>query len=101
MDKVAVFGSFTCKDGEAEAMEEVLAAMVEAAREEPGVEVYSYHRGVGNAFWFFAVMADERSMQQHGQTEAMRSAMQSFMPLMAEPPTMSPTTPVAAIGLAL
>ena len=101
MSKVAMIGSFACQDGKADEMEEVLAAMVEAARAEPGVEVYSYHRGAGNTFWFFALMADEQSMQQHGQTDAMRAAMQAFMPLMAEPPTMSPATPVAAVGLNL
>ena len=101
MSKVAMIGSFACQDGKADEMEEVLAAMVEAARAEPGVEVYSYHRGSENTFWFFALMADEQSMQQHGQTDAMRAAMQAFMPLMAEPPTMSPATPVAAVGLDL
>ena len=43
-------------------------------------------------------MADEESMQAHGQTDAMRAAMQEFMPLMDSPPQMSPATPVAAIG---
>ena len=101
MTKVAMIGSFSCQDGKADEMEEVLSAMVEAAREEPGVEVYSYHRGAENTFWFFALMADEQSMQQHGQTVAMRAAMQASMPLMAAPPQMSPAKPIAAIGLDL
>lgn len=99
MSKVSVIGTFTCQDGKAEQMGEVLAAMVEAAGEEPGVEIYSYHRGEENTFWFFALMADEEAMQNHGQSEAMQAAMQSFGPLMAEPPQMSVTTPVAALGL--
>ena len=97
MSKVSMIGSFTCKDGKAEEMETVLTAMVEAAREEPGVEIYSYHRAE-NTFWFFALMASQESMQSHGQTDAMRAAMQAFGPLMAAPPQMSPATPVAAIG---
>ena len=44
-------------------------------------------------------MADEDSMQNHGQSEAMQAAMQAFGPLVAEPPQMSVTTPVATIGL--
>jgi quinol monooxygenase YgiN len=101
MSKVTMVGSFTCQDGKAEEMEAVLAAMVEAARGEPGVEIYSYHRGEENTFWFFALMADADSMQHHGQSEAMQAAMSAFGPLVAGPPQMSVTTPVAALGLDL
>jgi quinol monooxygenase YgiN len=79
----------------------VLAAMVKAASGEPGVEIYSYHRGADNAFWFFALMADEASMRGHGQSEAMQAAMSAFGPLVAAPPQMTVTTPVAALGLDL
>jgi quinol monooxygenase YgiN len=98
MSKVSMIGTITCQDGKADEMEAVLATMVEAASDEPGVEIYSYHRGEGDTFWFFALMADEESMQKHGQSEAMQAAMQAFGPLMAEPPQMSPATPIAAIG---
>lgn len=98
MSKVSMMGTITCQDGKADEMEVVLTAMVEAAREEPGVEIYSYHRGEGNSFSFFALMANQEAMQGHGQSEAMQAAMQSFMPLMAEPPQMAPATPIAAIG---
>ena len=101
MSKASVMGTFTCQDGKAEEMAKVLAAMVEAARGEPGVEIYSYHRGDDNKFWFFALMTDAESMQSHGQSEAMQAAMADFGPLMAEPPEMSMTTPVAAVGLDL
>ncbi len=101
MSKVSVVGTFTCQEGKGDEMEGVLASMVEAARGEPGVEIYSYHRGDDDRFWFFALMADADAMQRHGQSDAMREAMQSFMPLMAEPPQMSVTTPVAAVGLDL
>jgi len=98
MTKVSMMGTITCQDGKADEMEAVLKAMVEAAREEPGVEIYSYHRGEGDNFSFFALMANEEAMQAHGQSEAMQAAMQSFMPLMAGPPQMSPATPIAAVG---
>ncbi len=94
-------GTFTCQDGKAEEMETVLAAMVDAASTEPGVEIYSYHRGDDNTFWFFALMADQDSMQHHGQSDAMKAAMEGFMPLVATPPQMNMTTPVAALGLDL
>ena len=101
MGKATVIGSFTCQDGKADEMEAVLASMVEAAKGEPGVEIYSYHRGEGNQFWFFALMSDAESMQHQGQTPAMQEAMAEFGPLMGSPPQMQMTTPIAAIGLDL
>lgn len=101
MSKVSMMGSFTCQDGKADEMEGVLAAMVQAATGEPGVEVYSYHRGDDNTFWFFALMTDQESMDKHGQSDAMRAAMAAFGPLVAEPPQMSVTTPLTAVGLDL
>jgi len=101
MSKVSVMGTLTCQDGKAEEMQGVLAAMVEAARGEPGVEIYSYHRGNDNTFWFFALMADQESMQSHGKSEAMQAAMAAFGSLAAGPPKMTVTTPIAAVGLEL
>jgi len=98
MSKISMMGTITCQDGKGDEMAAVLATMVEAAGDEPGVEIYSYHRGEDDTFWFFALMADQESMQNHGQSEAMQAAMQAFGPLMAEPPKMSITTPVAALG---
>lgn len=101
MSKVAMFGTITSQDGKAAEMEAVLTSMVDAARAEPGVEIYSYHRGEENGFRFFALMTDAEAMQGHGRRDAMRTAMQSCMPLMAAPPQMSVTTPIAAVGLDL
>jgi len=101
MSKVSMIGSITCQDGKADEMEVVLTAMVDAAREEPGCEIYSYHRSEDDTFWFFALMTDEEAMQSHGKSEAMKAAMQDFGPQMAEPPKVSVTRPVAAIGLDL
>ena len=100
MSKVSMMGTITCRDGKADEMEGVLADMV-AARYEPGVEIYSYHRGEDDLFWFFALMSDSEAMQHHGQTEAMQAAMRAFGPLMAEPPQMHVASPIAAIGFDL
>lgn len=43
-------------------------------------------------------MADQEAMKNHGQSEAMRAAMQAFGALMSDRPQMSVTTPVTAIG---
>lgn len=101
MSKVSVMGTVTCQEGRADEMAEVLTRMVEAAREEPGVEVYSYHRGGENTFWFFALMTDAEAMEKHGRTEAMTRVMEDAMPLMASPPSISTGIPIAAVGMDL
>lgn len=93
-----MMGTITCQDGKGDEMEAALANMVEAARDEPGTEIYSYHRAEDDTFFFFALMADEEAMQNHGQSDAMKAAMASFMPLMDDRPQMTVTKPVAAIG---
>jgi quinol monooxygenase YgiN len=98
MAKVSMIGTITCQHGKADEMAEVLTRMVTAAQNEPGVEIYSYHRTADDTFAFFAVMADEVAMQQHGQSPAMQAAMADFGLLMAAPPQMSAATPIAAIG---
>lgn len=98
MSKVSMMGTITCQEGKADEMAAVLSNMVDAARQEPGVEIYSYHRGNDDRFWFFALMTDQESMQNHGQSDEMKAAMQAFGPLMASPPEMSVTSPIAAIG---
>jgi len=98
MSKISMMGSITCQDGKADEMAAVLVRMTEAARSEPGIEIYSYHRGEGNNFSFFALMNDQASMEGHGQSDEMKAVMADFMPLMAEPPQMAPATPIAAIG---
>jgi len=101
VSKVSVMGTFTCREGKADEMEEVLASMVDAAASEPGVEIYSYHRDATNTYWFFALMTDGGSMEAHGQSEGMQAAMAAFGPLVADPPQMTVATPVAAVGLDL
>lgn len=98
MSKVSMSGTITCQEGKGDEMEAVLTAMVAAASAEPGVEIYSYHRGEGDTFSFFALMANQDAVQNHGQSEAMQAAMQSFGPLMAAPPQMSMARPIAAVG---
>lgn len=101
MAKISMIGTITCQDGRGDEMAAVLTRMVAAAADEPGVEIYSYHRLPDDSFAFFALMSDEAAMQQHGQSAAMQAAMADFAPLMAAPPQMSPATPIAAIGFAV
>lgn len=98
MSKVSMTGTIKCQDGKGDEMQAVLTAMVAAAEQEPGIEIYSYSRGEDDTFFFYALMSSQESMMGHGQSEAMQAAMAAFGPLMAEPPKMSPSTPFAAVG---
>jgi quinol monooxygenase YgiN len=98
VSKVSMMGTFSCQDGKAVEMEAALRNMVDAARSEPGIEIYSYHRNDENNFSFFALMSSQEAMQAHGQSRALKEAMAAFMPLLAAPPQMSPAVPIAAIG---
>lgn len=99
MSKIAMMGTFTCVEGKAEQTEALLARMVAASDDEPGVDVYAYFRGHGGTFWFFGLMADEASLHGHGRSEAMQAVMAEFRPLVDVPPQMSMVTPVASRGL--
>lgn len=101
MSKVSMIGKITCKEGQSEAMESVFADMTEASKEEPGVEIYSYHRADENTYWFFALMSSQEAMQAHGQTDSMKQAMAAFGALMTAPPEMTMITPVSAKGFSL
>ncbi len=98
MSKVSMVGKITCKDGQGDAMEAVFADMAAACKDESGLEIYSYHRGDDNTYWFFALMTDQEAMKGHGQNDAMKQAMAAFGSVMAAPPEMHVTTPVVANG---
>lgn len=98
MSKVSMFAKFTCADGKGDEMDAALAAVVAASEGVDGIESYSYHRGEDGTYWFYALMSSTEAMQSHSDNEAMQAAMQAFMPLLAGPPDMSMTTPIAING---
>ncbi len=91
--------TFECADGRAEEMDAVLIDQVAAASTLDGVEVYSYHRGEGNRYSFFALFSSIQAVQEHGEAESLKDIMPAFMDLLAGPPQMSMYSPVAATGL--
>ena len=95
MSKVSMFAKFSCVEGKGEEMDAALAAVVAASESVEGVESYSYHRGEDGTYWFYALMSGQEVMQTHHEDEGMKAAMAQFMPLMAGPPDMARTTPVA------
>lgn len=98
MSKVSMFAKFSCTEGKGDEMDAALAEVVAASAGVDGVESYSYHRGEGGTYWFYALMSSAEVMQTHHEDEAMKAAMGAFMPLMAGPPDMAMTTPVAMNG---
>ena len=101
MSKVSVFAKFSCQPGKGDEMDEALRAVVAASESVDGVESYSYHRGTDDTYWFFAIMSSMEAAQKHADNEAMQAAMPALMALLAGPPDMAMTTPVAANGLDL
>ncbi len=99
MSKVSVFAKFTCREGKSEEMDAALRAIVAASESVEGVESYSYHRGEKGTYWFFALMSSMEAAQGHAANEAMQAAMPALMELLAAPPDMAMTTPIAANGL--
>lgn len=101
MSKVSMVATFTCKEGKNDEMDAALAAQVAAAAELEGVEVYSYHRGEGNNYSYFALFSSMESIQSQGESDALQAVMPAFMELLGSPPQMSMYSPVAAVGLDL
>lgn len=99
MSKVSMVATFSCKEGRNEEMDAALAAQVAVAAELEGVEVYSYHRGEGNSYSYFALFTSAEAIAAHAESEALQEAMGPFMELLASPPQMSTYSPVAATGL--
>ena len=98
MSKVSVFGKFSCAEGKGEEMDAALVRVVAASEGVDGVESYSYHCADDGTYWFFALMSSMDAARGHADNEAMKAAMQPFMTLLAGPPDMAMTTPVAANG---
>lgn len=101
MSKVSMVATFTCKEGKNAEMDAALSAQVAIAAELDGVEVYSYHRGEGNQYSYFALFSSMAAIQSHGESEALQAVMSEFMELLDGQPQMSMYTPVAASGLNL
>ena len=101
MSKVSMVATFNCKEGKNDEMDAALAAQVAVAAQLDGVEVYSYHRGEGTNYSYFALFSSMESLQSQGRSEALQAVMGTFMELLASPPQMAMYSPVAASGLDL
>ncbi len=99
MSKVVMVATFTCADGKNDEMDEVLSKQVAVVSELDGVEAYSYHRGEGNKYAFFAIFSSPEAIQAQGEAPALQEIMPAFMELLEGPPQMNMYSAVSSFGL--
>lgn len=101
MSKIALIAKLTAADGKADELEAAIANVVQAAEEEPGLEVYAAHK-VGDQpgiFYFYELYSDGDALGVHGKGDRMRAAMGAFAGLLAGRPEVTMMSPVGAKGL--
>jgi quinol monooxygenase YgiN len=72
---LAVMATWEAREGEADAVADILVRFAPKAREESGVKLFLVHRGVANPaqFMFYELFDDEAAFAAHQQTEHFRS----------------------------
>ena len=98
MCQVSMFATFTCAEGKDTEMHAALTALVEASKTVEGIDAYSYHQAEDGRYFYYALLSGPEAMQHHNDSPAMQAAMGAFMPLLAGPPEMSMTSPIAVHG---
>jgi quinol monooxygenase YgiN len=93
-----MFARFTCAEGKDAEMHAALRALVEASTTVEGIEAYSYHQAEDGTYFYYALLSGMEAMQHHNDSPAMQAAMGAFMPLLAGPPDMTMTVPIAVHG---
>ena len=101
MSKLSIIATLTAAEGKADELNAALEALIQAADEESGLEIYSVHRDPKdeNAFYFFELYTDAAAFEVHGKGEKMKAAMGSMGGLLGGRPDVKILTPGAAKGL--
>lgn len=103
MPKISLIAKLTAADGKADELSAALEALISAADEEEGLEVYSVHGDSedANVFYFFEMYRDQSALDVHGKGEAMKAAMSALGGLLGGRPEITTMRPLAAKGLSL
>ncbi len=103
MSKISIIATLTAAEGKADELIAGLEAVVQAADEEPGLEIYSLHKDPEdqNTLYFFELYTNDEAFATHGKGEKMRAAMGALAGLLAGRPDVKILSPVAAKGLDL
>jgi quinol monooxygenase YgiN len=72
---LVVAATWEAREGEADAVADILSRFAPKAREEPGMKLFLVHRGVANPaqFLFYELFEDEAACAAHQETEHFRS----------------------------
>ena len=103
MAKITLMATLIAVEGKEEELKAALVDLVDAADEEPGLEIYSVHasRDEPSVFRFFELYTDSDALKVHGTGERMAAAMTTLGALLAGPPEIIRLTPLAAKGIDL
>jgi quinol monooxygenase YgiN len=101
MAKLTIIAKLTAAEGKADEMGAALDNLIDAADEEPGLEIYSVHQDPNDSavFHFFEIYADQKAWDAHGKGEAMQKAMGAVGGLLGGAPELNILTPRKAKGL--
>jgi quinol monooxygenase YgiN len=72
---LVVAATWEAREGEADAVADILSRFAPKAREEPGMKLFLVHRGIANPaqFLFYELFEDEAAFAAHQETEHFRS----------------------------
>lgn len=81
-DGFVVAITLEAKEGEADALAEIVRGVAAAAMTEPGVKLFLSHRSPTNRslFFIFELYADESGWTAHQETAYFKSAIQEILP---------------------
>lgn len=101
MSKISLLAKLTAAEGKGEELEAAAGPLIAAAEEEPGLEVYSFHKDTSNenVYYFFELYTDAAALEVHGKGDGMKAAMAALGGCLAGRPEISMLSPVAAKGL--
>lgn len=101
MSTISLIAKLTAADGKSTDLEAAIHAVIAAADEEAGLEVYSAHavNDEPGAYYFFEVYRDGDALAAHGKGDGMREAMGAFAGLLEGRPEIIMMTPLGAKGL--
>lgn len=103
MSKLSIIATLTAAEGKADELVAGLRAVIAAADEEPGLEIYSLHQDPDdpNTLYFFELYENDEAFAVHGKGEKMKAAMGALGGLLAGRPDVKKLSPVAGKGLDL
>ena len=75
--------------------------LIDAAKEEEGLEIYSIHADADNdgVFYFYELYRDQAAFDAHGLSDRMKAAMAPIGGLLGGRPEVTMLSPVVAKGL--